>query len=287
MTQVLGMSKFVQVEGNLSTQKVIGFPVLAIPFNRQVDIIIGWAKARLSRFVCVSNVHMLMEGRWHSDFAQVLHEADMLTPDGMPLVWMTSIMKGQPQDRVAGLELMLALCRQAQSQGIGLFFLGSTPEMLAKIRCQLSKDFPDLEIAGMVSPPFRTLSDEEDRAIVNQINRSGAGLVFVSLGCPKQERWMSLHKGKVSAVMIGLGGAFSVYAGAQQWAPEWIRANGLEWLYRLMQEPKRLWKRYVSTIPPFLWLALKQVIKVRLGIAPDASIRKNWLSAAGRKLSTR
>ena len=235
-----------------------------------------WAQARLSKVVCVSNVHMLMEGHWDQQFTQVLQKADLLTPDGMPLAWMTGLMKGCPQDRVAGMELMMALCKRAEAAGVSVFFFGSTPEMLTQIRGRLAVDFPELSVVGMVSPPFRELTEDEDKTIADQINQSGAGLLFVSLGCPKQERWMAEHRGRVNAVMIGLGGAFSVCAGTKRWAPPWVRQYGLEWLYRLMQEPRRLWKRYALTIPPFLWLAFKQVVKVRLGVEPDRSLFGRW-----------
>lgn len=269
----LEKSRPMRVKKSLPTQSVIGFPVSSLSFDEQTRTIIRWAQAGMSKFVCVSNVHMLMEGRWQKEFAQVLRGADLLTPDGMPLVWMTSWMKRRPQDRVAGMELMLALCQQAQSAGISLFLLGSTPEILSKIQRQLLCDFPDLEVAGIMSPPFRSLSDEENKVIADKINESQAGLVFVSLGCPKQELWMHANRDRIHAVMVGLGGAFSVYAGVKQWAPEWIRRLGLEWLYRLIQEPGRLWKRYAVTIPPFLWLAFKQVVKVRLGLDPNRSLR--------------
>jgi N-acetylglucosaminyldiphosphoundecaprenol N-acetyl-beta-D-mannosaminyltransferase len=273
----LDKSEFVQPKECLPTQNVTGFPVSALSFDDQVGVMIRWAQARLSKVVCVSNVHMLMEGHWRSEFARVLLRADLLTPDGMPLVWLTSLMKGKPQDRVAGMELMLALCERSQATGVSIFLMGSTPEMLAQMCQRLSHDFPDLKVAGMVSPPFRDLTKQEDRAIADQINASGAGLVFVSLGCPKQEQWMSLHRGQIRSVMVGLGGAFSVYAGVKQWAPEWVRRYGLEWCYRLIQEPGRLWKRYATTIPPFLWLASKQVLKVCLGISPDISLREKYL----------
>lgn len=266
--------KSIRVDMSLPTQSVIGFPISALSFKEHTHVIVQWAQARLSKVVCVSNVHMLMEGHWHSSFAQVLLSADLLTPDGMPLVWMTSLMRRRPQDRVAGMELMQALCQQAQAAGVSLFLLGATPEILSKIQQQLSCDFPDLKVAGMMSPPFRPLSDEENKAIADKINESQAGLTFVSLGCPKQELWMHANRDRICAVMVGLGGAFSVYAGVKQWAPEWIRNLGLEWLYRLMQEPGRLWKRYAVTIPPFLWLAFKQVVKVRLGLDPDRSLRR-------------
>ena len=259
------------------TQTVIGFPVSVLSFERQVSTIIGWAQAHLSKVVCVSNVHMLMEGVWNPRFSEILVDADMLTPDGMPLVWMTSIMNQQPQERVAGMELMMALCEQAQEKGLSVFFFGSDFQTLSTIRQKLFVDYPGLEVAGMHSPPFRNLSKEEGDAFVKEINNSGANLVFVSLGCPKQERWMYAHRDRISAAMVGLGGAFSVYTGHKRWAPAWIRKYGLEWLYRLFQEPKRLWKRYATTIPPFLWLALKQVIKVRLGLSLETSARKSFL----------
>jgi N-acetylglucosaminyldiphosphoundecaprenol N-acetyl-beta-D-mannosaminyltransferase len=271
MIHLIGKSRSAKLEKFLPTQSVIGFPISAMSFNEQVNTIIQWAEVRMSRMVCVANVHMLMEGHWNAKFAQVLLKADLLTPDGMPLVWIARLMKGQSQDRVAGMELMQALARQAQAKKVSLFLLGAKPEMLLQIRQRLAQEFPGLQVTGMLSPPFRPLSEEEEAAIANEINASGAGLVFVSLGCPKQECWMGKHRGQVKAVMVGLGGAFSVYAGEKQWAPELIRRYGLEWCYRLMQEPRRLWKRYASTIPPFVWLAFKQVVKVSLGLDPRNS----------------
>ena len=282
MVYSIGISSSVQLEAPLPVQNVVGFPVSTLSFSGQVEAIMGWAAAHQSKVVCVSNVHMLMEGHWHSDFSTVLSDADLLTPDGMPLVWVASLMKGSSQERVAGMELMQALCEQAQTMGVSIFFLGAADKTLTEIRARLAQEFPLLQIAGMVSPPFRPLSIEEDKAIVGQINHSGAGLVFVSLGCPKQEKWMYAHRGEVKAAMVGLGGAFPVYAGVKRWAPEWIRSNGLEWLYRLIQEPGRLWKRYASTIPPFVWLAAKQVVKARLGIAPDTSLKERCSHRAFR-----
>ena len=269
MVSSMKTSNLVKYQESVPTQAVTGFPISTLSFDGQVNTIIRWAIARRSRVVCVSNVHMLMEGHWNKAFAKVLMTADMLTPDGMPLVWMTSLMKGKPQDRVAGMELMLGLCEQAQEKGVSLFLFGSTADMLSEIRQRLAEDYPKLRVAGMLSPPFRPLSEAENEQVVAKINRSGAGLVLVSLGCPKQEQWMSGNSDRIRAVMVGLGGAFPVYAGNKKWAPSWMRRHGLEWCYRLKQDPRRLWKRYASTIPPFVWLAFKQVIKVRLGRDPD------------------
>jgi N-acetylglucosaminyldiphosphoundecaprenol N-acetyl-beta-D-mannosaminyltransferase len=250
----------------LPKQIVIGFPVAAASFQEQADMILKWANQKLSKTVCVANVHMLIEGTQKPDFAKVLHSADLLTPDGMPLVWVMKLLRGQPQDRVAGMELMLSLCQKAQTQNIGVFFVGSTPEILSRIKMRLEQDFPGLTVSGMEALPFRPLTPEEDITLIRQIHASGAGIVMVSLGCPKQEIWMYDHKERIQAVMLGLGGAFPVYAGVQKWAPLWVRQAGCEWLYRLLQEPKRLWKRYAVTIPPFVALACQQVIKTRIKI---------------------
>lgn len=252
----------------LETQSVIGFPVTAESFDVQVDTMLNWARQRVSKAVCVANVHMLVEAKCHDGFARVLHRADMLTPDGMPLVWVTSRLRKQRQDRVAGMDILLSLCEKAAQEDISVFFVGSTPDVLWNMKQRLNRDFPELKVAGMESPPFRPLTVAEDDELVQRINNSGAGLVLVSLGCPKQEWWMYHHKGRINSVMVGLGGVFPIFAGEQKWAPVWVQKNGLEWLYRLVQEPKRLWKRYAKTIPLFLLLVFKQLVKVKLGLEP-------------------
>ncbi|MEO0869490.1 MAG: WecB/TagA/CpsF family glycosyltransferase [Cyanobacteria bacterium J06642_11] len=263
----------------LKKQKVIGFPVTAEPFETQIDTILGWAQQRLSKIVCVANVHMLIEAKSNIGFASILYRADMLTPDGMPLAWLTSWMNKRRQDRVAGMDILLSLCRKASHHDVSLFFLGSTPEVLGKIQQRLSQDYPNLSIAGIEDLPFRPLTYAEDMELVHRINNSGAGIVFISLGCPKQERWMNAHKHKINAVMIGLGGVFPVFAGVHKWAPAWVRKSGFEWLYRLLQEPQRLWQRYATTIPLFLLLAAKQIVKVKLGLEPRNCIQPGSMIA--------
>ena len=240
---------------------VIDSPLTALSFNEQIELMLRWAKQRLSKVVCVANVHMLVEAYWRPDFGLVLKNADLVTPDGMPLVWMMKLLGARTQDRVAGLDILFALCQAASYRDSSIFFVGSTPETLNRMRVRLEHDFPNLQIAGMEPLPFRPLTPAEDEALITKVNQSGAGLVMVSLGCPKQERWMAQHKGRIQAVMIGLGGAFPVYAGIQRRAPLIIRRLGFEWLYRLIQEPQRLWGRYRKTIPPFIWLALKQLLR--------------------------
>jgi N-acetylglucosaminyldiphosphoundecaprenol N-acetyl-beta-D-mannosaminyltransferase len=244
----------------LQAKNIISFSVNSLPFEAQMGIIIKWAQSNLSKVVCIANVHMLIEGHRDPQFGKILHEADLVTPDGMPLVWMLRLLGARNQDRVAGVDVLEGLCRLASENKVSVFFLGSQDTILAKIRQKLELNFPDLEIAGMESLPFRPLTSEEDEALIYSLRKSGAGLILISLGCPKQEIWMSKHKGKIAAVMIGLGGAFPVYAGIQRRAPKIFRDAGLEWLFRLIQEPHRLWKRYASTIPIFVWLASKQIL---------------------------
>jgi N-acetylglucosaminyldiphosphoundecaprenol N-acetyl-beta-D-mannosaminyltransferase len=237
----------------------IGFPVTALPFDHQIDLMMDWAKAKLSKVVCIANVHMLVEAHRKPAFGSVLKGADLVTPDGMPLVWMLQLMGVANQDRVAGLDVLTALCQQASAEGVGVFFLGSETAILEKMKVRLEKEFPNLSIVGMEPLPFRPTTIAEDDAIVRQINQSGAGILFVSLGCPKQEVWMAEHQGRVQAVMLGLGAVFPVYSGLYRRAPRLIRHAGFEWLYRLLQEPRRLLGRYLSTIPIFMWLAVKQL----------------------------
>lgn len=248
-------SKLTKYEINL-----VGSPVSAAPFDVQIELMVEWAISRLSKVVCVANVHMLVEAHWHPEFRTVLSNADLVTPDGMPLVWMMKLLGARHQNRVAGMDILLALCQRATQKNVSIFFLGSEAPILEKIRLRLESEFPNLPLAGMEPLPFRPLTRAEDEALIQKIHDSGAGIVLVSLGCPKQEYWMNQHKDKIEAVMVGLGGVFPVYAGIHKRASAWIRDMGLEWFYRLMQEPRRLWKRYRTTIPIFLWLALKQLL---------------------------
>ena len=246
---------------SLPTRKVLEFPITALPLEEQVKTIVRWASEPQSKTVCVANVHMLMEAYWNPDFGTVLKNADLVTPDGMPLVWMMRKLGAISQERVAGLDLFVAVCELAQKLEVSLFFVGSQKEILSLMKKRLKREFPKLKISAMEPLPFRPLTETEDKALIKKINDSGAGLVFVSLGCPKQEKWIAQHKDRINAVMVGLGGAFPVYAGIQKRAPRLMRNLGFEWLYRLLQEPRRLYRRYAITIPPFIWLACKQLME--------------------------
>ncbi|HIK44276.1 MAG TPA: WecB/TagA/CpsF family glycosyltransferase [Leptolyngbyaceae cyanobacterium M65_K2018_010] len=249
---------------SLVSEPILGFSVAVNSFAEQIDQIMEWGQRHLSRIICVANVHMLMEARWNPDFAQVLSQADMLTPDGMPLVWTLNLLRKRRHDRVAGIYILREVCQRASRTGLGVYFLGTDAPTLASMRQRLRQEFPDLVIAGMAPLPFRPPTPEEDHQVVQAINDSGAGVVFVALGCPKQETWMHQHRHKINATMVGLGGVFPIYAGLKKHAPRWVQQSGLEWLYRLVQEPGRLWTRYARTIPPFIYLSARQVVTTRL-----------------------
>jgi N-acetylglucosaminyldiphosphoundecaprenol N-acetyl-beta-D-mannosaminyltransferase len=249
---------------------VLNSPITNLPFEEQILLILKWAKIRESRSVYLANVHMIMEAYWNQAFAGVLNNGDVVSPDGMPLVWMLRKLGISNQNRVAGMDLFLSLCELAQQSQVKVFFVGSQKEVLTRIRGKLQREFPVLQIAGMEDLPFRALNKEEDETLAEKINQSGAGLVFVCLGCPKQEVWISKHKGKIQAVMIGVGAVFLVYAGIHKRAPYYIRECGLEWLYRLLQEPRRLWHRYRKTIPPFIYLAIRQLLTQTRSNSPGA-----------------
>jgi N-acetylglucosaminyldiphosphoundecaprenol N-acetyl-beta-D-mannosaminyltransferase len=264
--QVQSLSPSLEFEASKIPTKinVIGSPVTALPFEVQINMILEWAMSKVSKVVCVANTHMLVEAYWHPDFSSVLKNADIVTPDGMPLVWMLKVMGAGAQNRVAGMDILLSLCRLAPLRDIHLFFLGSEMQILEKMRKKLERVFPNVKIAGMEPLPFRPLTFTENEAIFKKIHDSGAGIVLVALGCPKQEYWMNQNKDKIQAVMIGLGGTFPVFAESHKRAPYWIRHLGGEWFYRLIQEPLRLFRRYSTTIPVFIWLAFKQLLNLAL-----------------------
>ncbi|OQW33661.1 MAG: teichoic acid biosynthesis protein [Nitrospira sp. SG-bin1] len=224
----------------------------AILWEEAIDTLLQWSRERQSRYVSICNVHSVVTAKQNPAFRRVINEGDMATPDGMPLVWVLRSIGFQWQERINGPDLMWRLCGQAAEKGLSIFLYGSTSETLERLTNTLRIAFPQLTIAGVHSPPFRLLSDEEEQEMTDRLNSSGAHIVFVGLGCPKQEFWMAAHRGKVRAVMIGVGAAFDYHAGTVKRAPLWMQQSGLEWLFRLVCEPKRLWKRYLVTNSLFL-----------------------------------
>jgi len=236
--------------------KILGMRVDTVNYDIATQMISEWAQAHESRYVCVAAVHTVMEGHDHPEFREMVNAADLITSDGMPLVWSLRRMGVAGQQRVYGPELTLRLLSAAAEKGIPVGFLGSTSETLELLGKNVRQRFPGVQIAYAVSPPFRPISPEEDEMIVKEINDSAARILFVGLGCPKQEKWMAAHVGRVKAVMIGVGAAFDFIAGTKEQAPKWMQSIGLEWLFRLSQEPERLLWRYLYHNPRFLILVM-------------------------------
>jgi N-acetylglucosaminyldiphosphoundecaprenol N-acetyl-beta-D-mannosaminyltransferase len=239
---------------------VLGANIDAIDWPEALAKISSWAAARESRYVCICNSHSVVTASRDMAFAWVLAKADMATPDGAPVAWMIRKLATQSQQRISGPDLMWRYFAQAESRGESIYLYGGTDRTLELLCQRLSVSFPSLGIAGAESPPFRALSKEEDEAAITRINGSNAGTVWVSLGCPKQEQWMAVHRSRINAVMVGVGAAFDFHAGTIARAPQWMQDNGLEWLHRLCSEPRRLWRRYLVTNTLFILGASKQLI---------------------------
>jgi len=223
-----------------------------------------WIEQRELHYVCVRDVHGVVESQRDPALAKIHNAAGLVTPDGMPLVWLSRLKGHRHVERVYGPDLMLALCKHSLERRYRHYFYGGAegvPEQLAE---RLQQRFPDLVVAGTYSPPFRSLSVREDAEIVQQINRTYGDIVLVWLSTPKQERWMAEHVGRLQApVLIGVGAAFDFHSGRKAQAPRWIQRSGLEWLFRLLTEPRRLWRRYLINNPAFLALVLLQALGLR------------------------
>ena len=247
----------------LKSVSILGMKVHAVGFREAVERIVAWALAQESRYVCVANVHMTMEAYDHSDFRRMVNGADLVVPDGMPLVWMLRRLGFPSQERVSGPDLVPALLTRAEAEDIRVGFYGSTPEVVERLLAQAQARWPHLPVVYAYSPPFRPLTPEENRRVMEEVRRSGVQMLFVGLGCPRQERWMADHRGNIPAVMLGVGAAFDFLAGAKPRAPRWMREHGLEWLFRLLSEPRRLWQRYVLLNPRFMALAGLQLLGLK------------------------
>ena len=237
---------------------VLGVQVSAINLDRALAVFEDRIHRRVPAYVCVTGVHGVMESQDDEALREIHNRADLVTPDGMPLVWL-SRRAGHPDvDRVYGPDLMLAVCEHSQETGWRHFLYGGAEGVADLLASRLEARFPGLSIVGTYCPPFRPLTEEEDREVVRQITESKADIVWVGLSTPKQERWMAEHTGRLRAVLVGVGAAFDFHAGLKRQAPHWIQRSGLEWLYRMLSEPRRLGPRYLVNNPRFLWLLLRR-----------------------------
>jgi N-acetylglucosaminyldiphosphoundecaprenol N-acetyl-beta-D-mannosaminyltransferase len=239
---------------------VLGVGISAIHMRMALETVDAWILDRSTRYICVTDVHAVMECQRDDKLRQIHNAAGLVAPDGMPLVWLSRLHGFKHVDRVYGPDLMLALCEHSIAKGYRNFFYGGGAGVTEKLVANLKKRFPALQVAGVYTPPFGPLSEGQDQQMVQTVNEARPDIVWVGLGAPKQERWMAEHVGRLTApVLIGVGAAFDFHAGLKKQAPRWMQRGGLEWFFRLITEPGRLWRRYLTIIPAFLGLTLLQV----------------------------
>jgi len=235
-----------------------------IDLEKSVNHVLSLAKLNQGAYVCVSNVHMCLETFDSEVFRAVVNQADLVIPDGKPLSIAQKLLGHKNADQVRGQDIMNTLCAASGDKQINIgFYGGSSDAILGLVKGNLFDKFPDIRITYDFSPPFRQLSEKENVDVVGQINAAKVDVLFVGIGCPKQEYWMAEHKGELNCVMLGVGAAFDFIAGNKKHAPIWMQKMGLEWLFRLAIEPRRLWKRYLKQNPRFIWYFSLQLLKSR------------------------
>lgn len=248
---------------------VLGVGLSAIDIPVAIRTIGQWIDRREPHFVTVSGVHGVMESVRDESLRRIHNRAGLVTPDGMPMVWLARAAGHRQVTRVYGPDLMLETCRVSVERGWKHYFYGGNVGVADELKQALQAKFPGLQVVGTECPPFRPLTADEDADVCRRIADSGADIVWVGLSTPKQERWMDAHVGRIGApVAIGVGAAFDFHTGRVKQAPRWMQRNGLEWLFRLIQEPKRLWKRYLTNNPAFVAALLLR----RLGLRKYGSI---------------
>ncbi len=238
--------------------EILSIPVDAQPFAAALETLNTWAQeAEGRRYVCTCPVYTLMQARDHAEVGAALRGAAMVTADGMPLVWVQRRTGCAQAERVYGPDVLLALCAKTAGTPVGHYFYGGLPGIPEMLTANLRARFPALHIAGLYSPPVAPLETIPDPAVIARLNASGADVIWVGLGSPKQDLWMALYRPLLDApLLIGVGAAFDFIAGAKAQAPRWMQRSGLEWLFRLTQEPGRLWQRYLVYNTRFVWALL-------------------------------
>jgi N-acetylglucosaminyldiphosphoundecaprenol N-acetyl-beta-D-mannosaminyltransferase len=237
---------------DIPSRRVLKTRVDLIDVDGAARVVAGWASEGRGTMVCALNVHMVMEAYDDASFAAVVNGADLVVADGRPVAQACRMLGDHGAPHVRGLDLMLRVCAEAERRDLAVGLYGGSPEVLAEVEAQLRRRCPRLRLTYAVSPPFSEPSAEEDEADVAAIREAGVQVLFVALGCPKQERWMASHRDRLDCVALGVGAAFDMVAGRHRPAPHWMQRVGLEWLFRLSQEPDRLWARYLRHNTRFL-----------------------------------
>lgn len=251
--------------GERQSRFILGMRVDAPTFEGAAAQIMEWAAEGLPRVICAANVHMTMEAHDDPPFQRLVNDADLVLPDGVPTVWGLRLLGSSAAARVrVSPDFLLYLFAYAERLGLRLGLYGGTPETLRAFEDFIAREFPMLPIAVSISPPFRPLTPEEDDEVVRQIRESGAQLLLVGIGCPKQERWMAEHRERLDCVMFGVGAAFDLFGGKTRDAPLFLQRIGMEWVYRTLLEPRRLWRRQAKHNPRFVVLFARQYLASRL-----------------------
>jgi N-acetylglucosaminyldiphosphoundecaprenol N-acetyl-beta-D-mannosaminyltransferase len=269
-------------EAVLDRAFILGIGVSAITLDRAVSTIEQWIERRTPNYVCVTGAHGIIESRRDPRLRHIHNEAGMVTPDGMPLVFMARRLGFKRVSRVYGPDLMRRLTEISAQKGYRQFYYGGGAGIAEHLAATLKARYPTLSVAGTMTPPFRPLTPEEGEATVARINEVAPDIVWVGLSTPKQEFWMASYIGRLNVpVLVGVGAAFDFLAGTKSQAPVWMQRSGLEWTYRLAHEPRRLWKRYVRIVPLFFVLALAQIIVRRVAGIVRLRLKKSTASPNG------
>lgn len=240
----------------LKRRKLFGIKIVVSDPEEAVRHVVEEAEALRGGYISFANAHTTVLAHEDRKFHQVQSEASYVMPDGRPLSKLLRLRGYSQAKQIAGPDFMGRLWKATENGTLSHYFYGGSKKTIEALRKRLEKDYPGLKIAGMESPPYRPLTEEEDRETIERINASGADFIWIGLGAPKQEHFMRAHKGMLHGVMLGVGAGFDFQAGTVRRAPEWMQKHYLEWLYRLCQEPERLWKRYVVTNVKFISMVL-------------------------------
>lgn len=243
----------------VAATRVLGVPVSTINMPQAIDTVLAWIAQEQAQYICVRDVHGVMRAQEDADLLKIHDHAGLVTPDGMPLVWLARWRGHAHVSRVCGADLVAELCAASVERGIGHYFYGGKPGVAERMAATLVARFPGLKVVGMGTPPFGAISAEEDEAATAAIAEAKPGVVWVGLSTPKQEYWMRDHVARIpGATLVGVGAAFDFYAGDVKRAPVWMHRSGLEWLHRLASEPRRLWRRYLVLAPKFVLMVARR-----------------------------